>query len=470
MNYSIQILANLSNDIIKTEFPLLYSALNQELDKTRNNIFLLLSFIYPSDTIKKIAHYWEAKQAQREIAIELLEHTLNQTHQKLILQVLQKHSLIKTEPLDELIIQILCHPEHSAWIKCCAIDVALIMLPIGDFQKLIQPFLNDSNEWIRETAHYSLSLTGIKENSTTSLPIMEKVKILQSVEIFSDILDEMLAEMNTVLEERKFKKGEYIYQQGKLGSSMYIIADGLVATVHNHEILDNLQAGDIFGEMSALVPEKRDYSVMAIQDSHLFQLSKDGLQELMKARPQVARKIIQFICHRLESFKRKKTVNLKKNITRNFFDKSTRNFPLSLVEKVILFRNVSIFSQTPYNILANIAELSTDVVLKKNDLLFKKGEINTNMYIIVDGWVKIYDDENLIIELGERQTIGELSMFFSDDRSFSIAALTNTRLLSLSKDILFELMLDQHEIVEGIILVLVQRLRYLMKNQPENVL
>jgi CRP-like cAMP-binding protein len=207
---------------------------------------------------------------------------------------------------------------------------------------------------------------------------------------------------------------------------------------------------------------------MAIQDSYLFQLSKDGLQELMKAHPEVAKKIIQFLCHRLGNFKRKKTVNLNKK--RNFFDKSTRIFPLSLVEKVILFRNVSIFSQTPYNILAQIAEISTEVVLKKNDLLFKKGEINTNMYIIIDGWVKIYDDNNLIAELGERQTIGELSMFFSDDRSFSIAALANTRLLSLSKDILFELMLDQHEIVEGIILVLVQRLRYLMKNQPENVL
>ncbi|MDM8559714.1 cyclic nucleotide-binding domain-containing protein, partial [Candidatus Parabeggiatoa sp. HSG14] len=480
----------------REELSLLFSALSDDLEHTHKRIFLLLSFSYNTEIIIKIWNNYRAAQAEkRDMAIELFENIVNPQHKTLIKPVLEigiqetSQSLKLPVKCVECIKEILSKPEiwNNSWIRVCAIDAAIKMTK-EDYQTYILPLLNDPNELVRETAQYIIQsathtfLEISQKIAPIDLPTIEKIKILQTESIFSDIPQNILAEeVGIHLEKIELLEGEHIFHKGDLGTSMYIIADGLLRVYDENETLAKLSKGHIFGELSALVSESRTASIMAINKCILLCLSQDNLRTLMGTRIEVARGIIQFLCHRLQTAKitsskststNKIVVDEKKSpaFSEEEFmvnEKSSTLFStresLSPIEKIIILKTVSIFAKTPENLLSEIAMLTEEVYLKKNEALFKKGEIGTSMYIVVEGRVEVRDGNKVINTLGERALIGELAALSSEPRSASIIAIENTLLLSLSQESLFELMWDQYEIIQGIINVLVQRLRRLRK-------
>ena len=60
---------------------------------------------------------------------------------------------------------------------------------------------------------------------------IEKVIILKSVSIFSDIAERGLVEAATVLEEIRAEPGQKIFEKGDTGNSLYIVVEGSVSNV-----------------------------------------------------------------------------------------------------------------------------------------------------------------------------------------------------------------------------------------------
>jgi CRP-like cAMP-binding protein len=65
--------------------------------------------------------------------------------------------------------------------------------------------------------------------------------------------------------------------------------------------LNDLGAGEFFGEMAVLNTSPRVASVTAIEPTRLFQLHQDSLYELMGDRPEIARGIIGVLSARLKA-------------------------------------------------------------------------------------------------------------------------------------------------------------------------
>jgi AAA family ATP:ADP antiporter len=478
----------------RDELSLLDSALNDELEKTHKRIFLLLSFSYDSEVILKIWNNYQAAQAEkRDMAIELFENIVSPQHKRLIKPVLDlgvQDTCQNSElPLKcvECLKEMLSKPEiwNNPWIIACAIDVTAKMSK-EEHQEYISPLANSPNKLVRDTAQYvSQSLTQthletLPSKSVRHLPTIEKIKILQTESIFSAIPKEILAqEIGEHLEEVELSEGEHIFHKGDLGTSMYIVADGSLRIYDENETLIELGKGHIFGELSALVSESRSASVVALKKSLLLHLSQDNLRTLMGSRLEVAKGVIQFLCHRLRTAKVNYNEPVPDSVDKTLDDEKYYPPPsvveesleeplsigesLSIIEKIIVLKTMSIFADTPESLLSEIVLLMEEVYLKKNVTLFNKGEIGTSLYIVVEGQVKVHDGNQVINVLGERALIGELAALSSEPRSASITAVENTLLLSLSQESLFELMWDQCEIVQGIIYVLVQRLRRLRK-------
>ena len=470
--YCTHILATQKKLGITQEVSLLSSALDNELEKSRTRLFYFLSFIYPSEAIMKIWHnyFFHEVHHERDLAIELLENLVKTTH-AFILPLLKvsfqgPRPCLKaniTEQHIECIKEIIFQSDiwNNSWIRACVIDEA-IDLSITDLHTYLLPLLNDQDELVKETAQYFLDQQ--LEKNLTYWPTIEKVKILQKVDIFSEIPDELLAEISVLLEEIDVDAGANIFRQGDLGTSLYIVANGLLRVHKEEDTLLELCKCSIFGEWAALDPEPRSSSVTALKKSHLFQLSQEELHTVMRNQVQVARGIMQHLYNRLRALERRRTSKpiSVQSVQSEPTKKQLRRFssiePLSLIEKVIILKTVSIFANTPDHILSEIASLSREIWLEKDKVLFNKGD-PTSMYIIVEGRVKVYNEKRVIVELGERETLGEFTTLFSESQTVSVAALDDTRLLSLTRDALFELMWDQYDIIKGIIHVLVQRLR-----------
>lgn len=111
-------------------------------------------------------------------------------------------------------------------------------------------------------------------------------------------LDE--AEAKVVLEHGSLKglqKGEILFETGDPGDSMFAILQGSVNVYQvlegelRHSLTD-LKVGDIIGEFSVVDGQMRAAHAVALEDSVLFQLSRDRVLDLMRTDPPVASKVL----------------------------------------------------------------------------------------------------------------------------------------------------------------------------------
>jgi signal-transduction protein with cAMP-binding, CBS, and nucleotidyltransferase domain len=132
---------------------------------------------------------------------------------------------------------------------------------------------------------------------------------------------------------------------------------------------------------------------------------------------------------------------------------------LSIVEKALILKTVSIFSKTPDNVLADVADLLEEVDVSENESIFKKGDPGDSLYVIVDGKVRVHDGDRILNYLGERDVFGEMALLDPEPRSATVTAVEPTRLFRLDQMPFYELMEERPEIAAGIIRVLTGRLR-----------
>jgi len=91
-----------------------------------------------------------------------------------------------------------------------------------------------------------------------------------------------------VIEKRK--AGEYLFNEGDRGESLYFVGSGTVVVVlkvqgQAERILHKYKAGAILGEMAIYTGENRTASVRIEDDAVLFRLDKDKLEEMSRRFP-----------------------------------------------------------------------------------------------------------------------------------------------------------------------------------------
>jgi CRP-like cAMP-binding protein len=131
--------------------------------------------------------------------------------------------------------------------------------------------------------------------------IIERVLILKSTPVFSEVPEEDLLELAAGVEEIEVRQGERIIEKGELGSSLYIVVDGKVRAHDGDQELRVLGSREIFGELAVLDPEPRSASVTAIEDTLLFRVDERVLYEMMAENQALTRGLIRMLCRQLRS-------------------------------------------------------------------------------------------------------------------------------------------------------------------------
>ena len=136
---------------------------------------------------------------------------------------------------------------------------------------------------------------------------------------------------------------------------------------------------------------------------------------------------------------------------------------LLLIEKVLLLKSLSVFSDTPETILAEMAYLLKELEYAEGTRVVKEGETGNCMYIIFRGEVKVTKGNELLAILKEKDFFGELSLMDTETRSATVTATTDCILFRLDQEPFYDLMESRPEVVKGVIKILCKRLR--MANQ-----
>jgi CRP-like cAMP-binding protein/HEAT repeat protein/ATP/ADP translocase len=131
----------------------------------------------------------------------------------------------------------------------------------------------------------------------------------------------------------------------------------------------------------------------------------------------------------------------------------------SLIKTILFIRRSEIFSGIEDESLVEIARRVKMIRYAANSRIFNKNDDGAQLYILVDGKVRIHDGERTIAELNNGEIFGEFSAFSPEKRSASATAMTDTALFSISQSDIFSIIDDRIEVAMGIIAVLCARLR-----------
>ncbi len=138
------------------------------------------------------------------------------------------------------------------------------------------------------------------------------------------------------------------------------------------------------------------------------------------------------------------------------------------LETLLILKAVSVFSETPDDVLATIVPLLEELHLKQGDIVFHKGDLGDSMYIIVDGEVRVHDGDMTLNYLSKRAVFGEMSAMDPEPRSATVTASQDTTLLRLDRETFFHVMEHSPDALRGVVRVLCQRLRARMRDMLED--
>lgn len=322
---------------------LLQSALQHEIDQLRRRLFLLLSFIYDTQSIlrawENLAHESAEKRAY---ALEIIDVFVSQELKAMLfplvdelspaqrLQQLSDHFPQFRLGCNQRLREIVTQPRKwtHPWTQACAL-YTMAQLAGGGFVDVVKSALAMPDPLVRETAIWTLAkldpamcrhyaqemrhdphpqvIRALQQIDTQEgghdmmLATIEKVIVLKTVNIFTEVPDEVLAEVASILDEVEMSAGETIFEKGDIGQCMYIIVDGSVRVHDGEHAIARLGERDIFGELAVLDLAPRSASVTAIEDTRLFRLDQDAFYELMADRIEVARGVIRVLCRQVRA-------------------------------------------------------------------------------------------------------------------------------------------------------------------------
>jgi CPA1 family monovalent cation:H+ antiporter len=118
---------------------------------------------------------------------------------------------------------------------------------------------------------------------------VEPEELLRKVSCFVEIPQEQFAALASRLRARTVAQNEVIIRQGEVGSSVFLIARGVVRVSREEgqatRDLTTLIAGDFFGEIALLRREPRTATVTAVTPCSLYELRREDLDVVIESFP-----------------------------------------------------------------------------------------------------------------------------------------------------------------------------------------
>lgn len=123
-------------------------------------------------------------------------------------------------------------------------------------------------------------------------------EVLKGVSLFSELTEDEIDLIVPIVNEKAFKPGETILEEGQPGKNLYIIAEGMVEIRKRIEdgrekLLAALEEGTFFGEIALFDRGLRTASVRALEDTTILEIDGDRFNELISSHPVPGVKILR---------------------------------------------------------------------------------------------------------------------------------------------------------------------------------
>lgn len=135
---------------------------------------------------------------------------------------------------------------------------------------------------------------------------------------------------------------------------------------------------------------------------------------------------------------------------------------LTTVEKVLLLREVDIFSQVSTEELAYLAAILEERPFAAGEVVYQHQDPADAMYLVASGRVRVHREQLEITTAGQGQAFGTWALFDEEPRLSAATTAEDCLLLRLDKEDFIDLLADNVEITQGVLKALVKRMRSLL--------
>ena len=143
-------------------------------------------------------------------------------------------------------------------------------------------------------------------------------RLLRTIPLFIGMDDDERAAIAAIMDEQQYRAGEVIFRAEQTGGTLYIVQSGQVelSIVDDDEeklVLEMLESGDFFGELSLLDGGSRSATATATQRTDTLVLERHEFLDLMLQKPHMAQDVMVALAKRI-----RRTDNLlRQRVSRN---------------------------------------------------------------------------------------------------------------------------------------------------------
>src|SRR6476661_8687231 len=150
------------------------------------------------------------------------------------------------------------------------------------------------------------------------MPMPANPRLLRTIPLFIGMDDDERAAIAEIMDEQQFRGGEVVFRADQTGGTLYIVQSGQVelSIVDDDEeklVLEMLESGDFFGELSLLDGGSRSATATATQRTDTLVLERHEFLDLMLQKPHMAQDVMVALAKRV-----RRTDNLlRRRVSRN---------------------------------------------------------------------------------------------------------------------------------------------------------
>jgi CRP/FNR family transcriptional regulator len=131
--------------------------------------------------------------------------------------------------------------------------------------------------------------------------------VLARTPLFSGLTGDQLNPIKAIADEKRYKKGEFIFLEGDDGNGFYIILDGMVKVFKvsaegKEQILHIYGAGHPIGEVPVFAGRHFPANAQAVQKSRLLFFPRQAFIDLISGQPSLALNMLAVLSMRLRQF------------------------------------------------------------------------------------------------------------------------------------------------------------------------
>jgi CRP-like cAMP-binding protein len=284
--------------------------------------------------------------------------------------------------------------------------------------------------------------------------LLRRATELRSMSLFRHFTDELIIPIAKLAAASPFAVDEVIFAEGDTTRDLKIVREGAVriarTTPIGVQVLTNLDAGSLFGEVSYLDALPRSATATGLDEGSLFTLPGDALDAVFESNRELAVSLLWGFWQTLAAKVRAANAQMSELFgapakpSQEDREDSSGGTRVHLTEetKLDILREQGLSSQE----MRLLAKYSREKSYSADALIFAEGDPGDRLYIVVDGSVRIsrmvpgMGEECLsILERGE--VFGELALIDEQPRSADARAHSaGCTVFSISKSLLEEVL------------------------------